>query len=157
MDVTLPHVVGRTCRRVTTIRHHYRDQPDSGRGPIQFDWDDGSVTTVDSRSDLTVVLSEEPWLDPYASVSGRERDALEAEVGLWVPRQVEPGQPLHAVVGRVASGIRPLEDPTGLLIGVRLEFDELVVVAQIVDLDDWDLEVTVDSPPGGAGPISART
>ncbi|WP_152364020.1 hypothetical protein [Microlunatus speluncae] len=148
MSIQLPGISGKTCVKVIKIRHHYQGQVESPRGPVQFNWSDGSVTTMDSKSDLTVVVTDQPWIDPYAEVTGDARDRLEEEVGLWMPTPVDREDPLHAVVGRVASAIEAISDSAGLLIGAIVRFGDVQVSARIADLDDWDLDVTVERAGG---------
>lgn len=122
-------LTGLRCTFVRRFHHQFADEPPSETGPLELAWDDGTVLTLDADTDWTLHVSGQPWVDPYASVSGRELEALAREVGLWHEAKVPTS--LARLVGQTVTSSEPLLDEMGDLTGLSLAFETQVVTARV--------------------------
>ncbi|TGJ94903.1 hypothetical protein DLJ96_17925 [Actinotalea fermentans ATCC 43279 = JCM 9966 = DSM 3133] len=138
--------VGSVCVAVARVFFSFRGEVDRSRGTVEFCWQRGGATTVDTRSDWTLVGGSTRWEDPYRDVEEAERAAIHQEYGIFVLEEARPPDPLSSVVG-------------GRLLGVRREFDEydywmdvdLLFDRGLVRLESWEGEVRIrvsDVAPG---------
>ncbi len=128
----------RTCVAVRQFRHKFADEPPSTFSPVEFTWEDGSVTTLDVGVDWTLQRSRRPWTDPYASVTGEERERLALQVGTWC--EGPTSESLRHVVGQPLLETRRELNEVGELAGLHLVFPNATIVARV---NGGELDVSV--------------
>ncbi|MBL0886367.1 hypothetical protein [Myceligenerans indicum] len=120
----LPELVGRRCAAVSRFVHQFTGEPATSTGPLELIWDDGQVTVLDVRSDWTLDVSSDPWVDPYLEATPPEREHLGREVGLWSRILIdESADDLSAVVGARVTAAEPWHNEIGELAGADITFD----------------------------------
>ena len=123
---TLP---GRRCTSIRRFQHRLADHPPSETGPIEFSWEDGTRLTLDTNADWTLAMSGQPWADPYAGATERERKVLAQEVGLWQEALIPSA--LSRLVGQTVTSTVPEFNEVGDFTGLSVAFENQVVRARV--------------------------
>jgi hypothetical protein len=122
-------VIGLECTSIRRVHLVISGGPPSHFGPLELGWEDGTFRTLDVNPDWTLDVADHRWTDPYASASVSERAHLQAEIGVWSPGIVD--DELHAVEGRRLTAFHPQCNEVNEVIGVFLEFGEVVLDAHM--------------------------
>jgi len=113
--------------KVERLRYIAADQHEVIDGAL-FLWFDDRVLCFDVEGDgERLLVSEEPWTDPFAEPLDNENAMYVAKHGKWILFDVSTERPYSDVVGASPDGILPIANALGRLTGVSLEFGETVL------------------------------
>lgn len=118
-------LTGRRCIAIRRFHHEWRGELETRFGPVEFAWDDGTVTTFSDSSDWTLHIANRPWVDPFIGVSRRRRRQLAKEVGLWIPGVLPDA--LGSVIGQTVHSWGIELSGMGELVGLVVVFDPATV------------------------------
>jgi hypothetical protein len=116
-------LVGRRYTAASRIFHQFTGEPANWSGPLELTWDDGQVTLLDVRSDWTLSISRQKWIDPYAGAGPDELEVLGRDVGLWHRQVVTDSDELAKALGNRVIGVEPWLNEIGEFSGLDIEFN----------------------------------
>lgn len=132
-----------TGKHIASLRRVHYVKPDGTHaetGPLEMTLNDGPtiLMTVGPDGD-TLLVSEGPWLDPFAGPLSPENRSYIRQVGKWTCFDVTTMEPYASLVGQRISSVETGFDRTGKLraatvrtgsaaVVIYVEADELVVM-----------------------------
>lgn len=135
MSADLPDVdkvfpIGTTCVSAARAFFSFNGAVDRTRGAVEFSWNGGRVTTIDTHADWTLKVVDEPWHDAFSDTRSEEVAEVERDFGIWIREPISPSEPLACTLGSTLSRVQWRVDEFAQLMGVVLFFGSCSIVVE---------------------------
>jgi hypothetical protein len=117
----LSGIQGRKIRAVRRILYSYKGSIDSGEGPIEICFMDGSTVLLDGGSDgESLIVKSQPWVDSFAGSLPEENREFVEESGKWTGIEVSEEPPYAQLVGQRVEDVALIRDTRNKIRGVTI-------------------------------------
>jgi hypothetical protein len=128
----LSALVGRTIVAVRRILYVFRGEVTYSAGPIEYTFRGGDSLWLDAAGNgYALAAFSGPWLDPFVETLSPENATFVEQCGKWTAFDVSADESFAPLIGHEITHVGFMRDDVGILIGVEIATDTLVVRAEV--------------------------
>jgi hypothetical protein len=116
--------------RIRRSHFTFKGVTENDQGPIELTFDGNKVLLLDTKSDWSIRIDDQPWFDPFSGELSAENAEFVLSHGKWVARDVSDESSYLNIIGHPLLDASPRYNEVGELCAVYLEFPHARIAAR---------------------------
>jgi len=125
-------LIGRIVVAVRRVFYVHRGEVTYSAGPIEYTFHGGDSLWLDAAGNgYALAAFSGPWQDPFAGPLSPENATFVEQCGKWTAFDVSADESFAPLIGHEITHVELMRDEVGILIGVEIATNTVVVRAEV--------------------------